>query len=278
MSNARTNARKLLDAIRSLRGVNVGGRHFNLPLSTNFSIQEPWMTDVLRKFVPHFDGAFVDIGANIGQTLLQLRAIDSERQYIGFEPNPSCASYLLELVRLNSLSFTDVVPAACGVKYGIEKLFCYQDSLFDSSASMVPDFRPNSIVNQANYIVTVPVSECLRALGYKAIGVVKIDIEGYEATAIEALETELRERRPCIIIELLPVYSVDNEARLSNSKRVESVVERNAYSIFRILKSDQGRLKSFEALAEFGVHGDMSLVDYVLLPSESVSRVLASSI
>jgi FkbM family methyltransferase len=271
----RRKIRKMVDSIRSLRGVRVGGKHFSLPVGAAFAIEEPWMGDVLRLLLPHFDGDFVDVGANIGQTLLQLRAIDLKRRYVGFEPNPSCAAYIFELARLNRLDATDLVPVACGTEYGIDKLFFYQDSLFDSSASLVPDFRSGSKVTQSTYVVTVPGGECLAAAGIVCVGLIKIDVEGYEAKVVQAFEAEISKCRPCLIMEVLPVYSAENKSRLDSDRKIEEVVNRNNYTVFRIMKTPEGRFARFVLVTEFGIHGDMSLVDYVLLPNESVDQVVA---
>jgi FkbM family methyltransferase len=264
-----------LNAIHSLRGVRVAGKHFDLPAGTLLTIEEPWMGDVLLRLLPYFDGDFVDVGANVGQTLLQLRAIDLKRRYVGFEPNPNCASYVSELVRLNEFDATELVPVACGQDFGIRRLYFYQDSSFDSSATLVSNFRPNQKITQTAYVVTAPVSECLAAMGIDSVGLIKIDIEGFEATVIQSLTREIEKHRPCVILEVLPVYSDENISRLANNRKIEEIVASYKYTICRVLKTRAGRLDRFLPLCGFGVNDDMNLVDYVLLPNEAVSRVVA---
>ena len=41
---------------------------------------------------------FIDVGVNVGQTLLKLKSISSEINYLGFEPNPNCVNYLKNLI------------------------------------------------------------------------------------------------------------------------------------------------------------------------------------
>lgn len=272
----RARARQLGRIVRSLKGVGVGGTHFALPIGPKFEIEEPWMTEIMRRMLPVFEGAFIDVGANIGQTLLQLRAIDTKRRYLGFEPNSTCASYILELIRINGLARTDIIPAACGLGYGISKLHFYQDSEFDASASLVSDFRTGSRVTKTSYVLTAPIGECLSEAEIDNIGIIKIDVEGYEANVIEALEAQLAKARPCLIVEVLPVYSAENVARLSGNYRIEAVLERASYSMFRVMKSANLHLNCLEPIDTLGIHGDMRLVDYVFLPNEFVEPCLRS--
>ena len=56
----------------------------------NIITTESWGVNLLKKIFPIINkGIFVDVGVNIGQTLLKLKAVDNEMNYIGFEPNPS---------------------------------------------------------------------------------------------------------------------------------------------------------------------------------------------
>jgi hypothetical protein len=61
---------------------------------SNFDLSEPWMVDALRRLLFLRPGAaFVDVGVNIGQTLLKLKSLAPDIVYVGFEPNPFCALY-----------------------------------------------------------------------------------------------------------------------------------------------------------------------------------------
>ncbi len=76
---------RLLHTIRmlkffNLRGhVRLNGKRFRVPVLgesgySNLDMSEPWMTELLRRLVPLCDGGFIDVGVNIGQTLLKVRA------------------------------------------------------------------------------------------------------------------------------------------------------------------------------------------------------------
>ena len=260
-------ARTTADRLRSLRGVAVNGQHFHLPFAPPLSIEEPWMADVLAR-LDGFQGAFVDIGANLGQTLLHLRSFGRERRYLGFEPNVHCAAYAMQLAAINGFAHTQLIPAACAFRIAVEQLHFFQDSDYDTSASLVEDFRKPGSEPRSSFVVTAPLEYCLARARVDRVGIVKIDVEGFEATVLGSMEPLLAKDRPAIVIEILPVYSTENNARLAETRRVEQAVTRSSYRLLRIAKAANGRLAGFEPIAEIAVHGDMSKADYVLCPSE----------
>jgi hypothetical protein len=55
---------------------------------------------------------------------------------------------------------------------------------------------------------------------------------------------------------------------------VEAMLRRLDYRILRIGKSLQGKLGHLQPIQTIGIHGDISMSDYVLCPQEDVDRVL----
>jgi len=98
----------LLESLGVLRWVNLripiahaqGGAGLRIPLvggagMQNILMTERWMTDLLRDLFQYRpDGIFIDVGVNVGQTLIKLRRLRPEQPYLGLEPNPSCLHYL----------------------------------------------------------------------------------------------------------------------------------------------------------------------------------------
>ena len=69
--------------------------------------------DCLGRLFALLPGAsVVDVGANLGQTLLKVKRLDRRARYVGFEPNPWCVVYMEELVRVNRLEHCSIVPRA----------------------------------------------------------------------------------------------------------------------------------------------------------------------
>ncbi len=84
--------------------ITVNNNSFKIPVIAgigfnNLFMSEVWMVQVLEKITKLKHGTFIDVGVNIGQTLIKLRSVDKEREYLGFEPNPLCVFYTEELIK-----------------------------------------------------------------------------------------------------------------------------------------------------------------------------------
>lgn len=271
-------ARRLHSIAKSVTGLKLGHRRFSLPFAPVPSLQEPWMADVISLLIPEFPGAFLDVGANLGQTLLYLRSVDRERPYLGFEPNVNCVAYIHKLIELNGFKNTHVIPAACALDYGLDKLYFYLDSPFDTSASLIENFRPSQQIQRKVFVVSVPAVPSLSAAGVGTLGIVKIDVEGYEANVLEALEERIVSDRPCFIIEILPAYDERNKDRIGANLRIQDVAFRNAYVILRLKKNARGNLENLVRIEDIGIHSDMDKVDYLLCPEERVCRLPVTAV
>ena len=83
----RTLHRKLLrrfdlPGMLSAASASVGGRTFLKPKVQGVmcEIAEPWVVDLLARLLPAKAGAFLDVGVNLGQTLLAVKAADPTRE------------------------------------------------------------------------------------------------------------------------------------------------------------------------------------------------------
>ena len=53
---------------------------------------------MLENLLKKKNGAYLDIGVNIGQTLMKLKSVNPKIEYIGFEPNATCVHYVNKLI------------------------------------------------------------------------------------------------------------------------------------------------------------------------------------
>src|SRR6202012_2839597 len=73
-----------------------------------------WLICLFKK-MPGIDKdvTIIDIGVNLGQTLLGIKTISNRRiKYIGFEPNPMCVYYAEKLIDYNNFKNCQIIPAA----------------------------------------------------------------------------------------------------------------------------------------------------------------------
>jgi hypothetical protein len=122
----------------------VNGRSVLVPVLSgigfdNLAAYEPWMDRVVALLLRRKPGAFVDVGANLGQTLLKVKTLAPEVPYVGFEPNPVCCHYLEKLIAINRFRSCTVLPVGLSNTAGLVSLHTRTDS--DCSGSIVPGLR-----------------------------------------------------------------------------------------------------------------------------------------
>ena len=92
---------------------DVDGKRFRIPVVNGIwpkNFGEKWMSVLIRKLLRASPGVFVDIGVNTGQTLLKVKSIDDQVQYVGIEPNSVCINYVHRLIVENTFQNAEIVP------------------------------------------------------------------------------------------------------------------------------------------------------------------------
>ncbi|MBP7997643.1 MAG: FkbM family methyltransferase [Chloroflexi bacterium] len=251
--------------------IKIGGTRFKIPVIQemglgNFTVTEPWMMDLIQDLYKKKTGAFIDIGANIGQTLLKLKSVAPEVDYVGFEPNPACVYYLRELFKANHFKRSIVIPTGLFNADRLMELLFFGLSEVNSGASIIMDFRPTNKVYERQHVPVFRFDEVHKTLPIEQIAIIKIDVEGAEMEVLQGLQKTLMEQRPFLIMEILPAYNDQNFQRLERQRQIEQFAKEANYSIFRILKTDKERLLGLEDLEIIGIHSDLRKCDYVFIP------------
>ncbi len=239
---------------------------------SNLFENEPWMAEILETLLPAYHGMFVDVGVNIGQTLLKLKSIDQNRDYFGFEVNPSCISYLKELIKINDLQNINLMPFGLADKTGLTKLQFYYNNEVDVTASIISDYRPDDKVVRSEYVISSRLDD-LEIFSKGNIGIIKIDVEGAELEVLSGSKNTLSAKRPVIIIEILPAYSEENLNRVKRQNQIELIFKELNYNIFRIKKDSENHFKGLKNLDSFQIDGNISQSDYLLIPEEKAAQI-----
>lgn len=233
----------------------------------HFFENELWLNNLLKKLIPVYCNTdyFIDVGVNTGQTLLKVKLINREADYLGFEPNPNCLFYLYHLIRYNRFENVTILPYALSNVSGMIDLNFHSASTTDSLASIVPNFRQGSFNR-----IKVPLinGDDLSFLENCKHGIIKIDVEGGELEAIKGLDRVIQRDRPIIICEVLPVYSVENTQRLKRQHELESMLRDFSYCISLI-----DHVGSLEEIDSIGIHSDLNRVNYLFCPVEGKNEL-----
>lgn len=264
----------LLEHVNLRVRVPIAGTSFLVPLNGNAGYynlrpSEPWLLRALTAIVGWKPGAFLDVGVNVGQTLLMYAAAGGTGPYYGFDPNAAAAAYVNELIRVNGLEWARVVPVGLSDQTGCARL--HLSSNVDGAASLVNGFRPDSSYKRTEVVVIFRGDDMVKALQPGPISIVKIDVEGGELDVLRGLEATLRAHRPMVFCEILPVYETRSESgrtRRSRTDALEALLQRNDYRIVRLLR-DYGT----QELDAVETHADPTLCEYLFHPAEARETV-----
>jgi len=190
------------------RRARFGNQRFKMPgyyasrLANNDEFHEVYMKLVYQGLLASRPGTFIDIGVNIGQTLIKILGIDRNRAYIGFEPQIPCCYNVEQFLQLNHLRNVSILPIAISDSNSILKL--YSHGQFDEMASLATKDDENMPV--VSYAQARIGDEVFRELEIQDICVIKIDVEGAELQVIRGLQETLLAKHPPLIFEILPNF------------------------------------------------------------------------
>ena len=252
--------------------VKINNTRFQIPFTgskmgtENILLVEAWFTNVfiaLRNVISS-DECFVDVGMNIGQTVLKVRSVDKTIPYIGFEPNVVCVNYLYKLMRVNRFEGIRIFPVGLGANSEI--FILHADNEFASGASMIKGFRKNQKIK---FEYNTPVFNGDGILRDEAVGIIKIDVEGFEVNVINGIIDVLKIKRPFVICEVLPNYGNLDSDRFKRQTELENLLHSLNYIICRVDESTSKLIR----LSTFGSFDSMSDTNYVFVASEKIENL-----
>ncbi|MAT46955.1 MAG: hypothetical protein CMO35_05930 [Verrucomicrobiaceae bacterium] len=251
----------------------INGRAFRIPIVGGLGgpmrhDYEPWMLKTLQEIEPVCEGSFLDVGVNLGQTLLAVKSIRPDWDYVGFEPNPFCVFYAMKLIEANSLDPCMLFPFGISDCTGAMDLRL--NSLTGGEGSIVAGFRGEDEYKRQIKVPILGAEALPEELETRRFGLVKVDVEGGELEVFQALQPLLERDRPVIITELLPVYDPETKQgrfRQSRQDQLLAIVQELGYRIVR-LHLDGSR----ELLEGIAPHGEIRLSNYLFARAEQVEQ------
>lgn len=266
---------KLLSKINISGTLELMGYKFKVPLSGGVGLhniyeKEDWMTDVLNQSYAFTQGVFLDIGVNLGQTLMKVKACCPAMKYVGFEPNPVCVAYVKELMKANGFINDQLIPIGLANETGIQLLNFFNTGATDSSASIVENFRADQ-TDRREWVPCFSFDSISKSIGISNIGIIKIDVEGAESYVLQGMKETLMREQPLLLLEVLPIYSIENTERMKKQHAIEQLMTELNYRIFRI-KKNKNLFSSYEPLNHIGVHSNIDDVDYLLVPFSKINK------
>jgi FkbM family methyltransferase len=254
------------------------------PLRALMDWRPDWKTHAIGKILRSRKGVMIDVGANVGQTLLDFLAAPVRSTYLGFEPNVICYQHLAKLVFDNGLDECHVVPAALGNRHGITTLYRYGGDV-DAGATTLRDLRPR-LNAQGTNVCVFRLDELPEILPEPQIALIKIDTEGGELDALRGMEQTIARTQPWIMCEVLHRdVSAEAEPFSRRSDELMQFLSGIGYEVLHIVQGQAaGTIVSADEVSAFPdvVWDDESSpcnCDYLFVPkgqAEAARQVLGS--
>jgi len=238
---------------------------------TNFVLGKNWIDGLLESFIEK-ERTFVDVGVNIGQTLLRVKTLYPELEYLGFEPNSTCISYTQQLIKINQ--FNNCIVQNCALFNSVASLILEKTYIEDSRASLISSLRPNYFEEKENVL----------ALDYqsfymdKDVSFVKIDVEGAEYEVLQGMKDALVKYKPIITCEVLDCHSSETfDFTQKRATLVSELLKSIDYEIVQLYANKNSIIsynKIDSILIKQWTHESEFLNDYLFYPSDKKKSVL----
>lgn len=241
------------------------------------SLKIPVINDVGRAHLdehePHIEALFkrlykpgtllIDVGVNIGQTLLKFVSVAGrDCRYVGFEPNTKAASYVDEIILRNALVNAMVLPVGLGATTRIASLLVGTAGTTDPGASINAQMRDADFYGARKAVAVFNGDDVLAELDLQRGPIIlKIDVEGAELEVLAGLTKTLSKLSPMVILEILPPSGFSHEVnvfRIDQAKRLKRFMADHGYREFAV--GIDGKL----------VEGVSATCDYLYVHSGSV--------
>ena len=285
--SVKATVKRLLRPFNLVVPASVYGTRFRVPIirgvgGSHRQGSEPWMIDAFgRLFRVAGRAGLIDVGVNIGQTLLKLRSIERHCRYVGFEPNPFCIQFVNEVIALNGFDDCVILPVALSTRAGLIDFIA--DSEADSAASMVQDLRPGKARLRKQYIAMLAFDDIAADLDLAGIPVVKIDVEGAELEVLGGMRGFLRSHRPWVICEVLHAHTAAQLGFVGRrNAELMALLREVGYAVYRIVKGERMAsvtgLIPVDAFPEdvFDSRVSPAVCDYLLVPQERAGDTVAA--
>lgn len=235
---------------------------------SNYVTESDWLDSLIKLFTREDSHGFVDVGTNIGQTLIKAKSIRPKLEYIGFEPNSSCVIYLQDLIKTNNFKNCTIIN--CALFSSVQFLNLEKNLSDDLRASVVSLLRPAYFKEK----------ESVMAINYdsffldKKISFVKIDAEGSELEIIEGMKKSIQKYKPIIVCEVLDSHNAKSlnftQSRATELCRLMQAID---YVIFHLIRDQlHHQILDFKKVNDILIKQwtteSISMNDYLFCPSD----------
>jgi FkbM family methyltransferase len=185
---------------------------------------EPETHIFLNNLIEAIDGAitFVDVGANIGEFVIDITRHKNVTRVIAFEPNSDCVEAIKKSLELNEVEHYQVIEKLVGESIG-QRPFAISQSVGGSSILSKESVASDSRATMTTLDLELAIDS--------QNTIILIDVEGYEPGVLRGAVEFIKTHQPLIIYEYNHVSKMHFK-----SADIKAIIGDN-YTIFR-LRSD----------------------------------------
>lgn len=269
----------LLRYLNVSRSIGFAGRNVIIPVINglgypNLFLKPNWLYSLINHFFTTAGEGFVDVGANIGQTLVAVKAANQSIQYMGFEPSVSCCYYLKNLIQANG--FVDCRVHNVALSDTLKQTILETNGEADPTGSIVTALRP-AFFSRRESVFSIDHD---RLPTEHKITCVKIDVEGGELETLLGMQILIARDRPYILCEILDSYSADVLAFTQRrADRVGELLRQHRYNIIQLAQNEAtDQIVSFNEIDTIRIEQwrkeSLQLNDYIFYPQERWQYVI----
>lgn len=235
-----------------------------------------WKTRIIKSLLREANGDFIDVGANIGQSLCSYVYAGVDCGYWGIEPNEECVAILNQIIEYNKIANCMILGIGLSNVKTAGQLFVQPGFATDTRATIRPEIRPNRKY-KIKEVPLLPFDLIREKHHISKVGLVKIDAEGAELQVLRGMATVLNADRPPILCEVLlrDKFAEKNRYRAWSVELMNLLSESN-YDVHRAKRTGPQPNVSAFPVTEFPLQVWTQFrrgqCDYVFLPREHAAR------
>jgi FkbM family methyltransferase len=160
----------------------------------------PWWRALCRR-----SGSVLELGANVGWFTVQAARAAPGVRHVAVEPHPVSLRICRANLALNGIGTVELLGAAAVADAaGTARLLVPADQLATPTVAFLPSGTelPRAMARDVTTVLDVPAVDVRELLA--GADLVKLDVEGQEHALLAAGLDVLRERRPTVVVEVLP--------------------------------------------------------------------------
>jgi FkbM family methyltransferase len=263
--------KRITERFNFTSSVTLNSKKFIIPIIknmgfSNLKLKSDWFLQLLKQLNLPKDSSFIDIGVNVGQTLLTFKSCYNN-PYWGFEPNSACVFYLNTLIDINNIKNANIIPLGLSSHNSVAKFYLKGD--VDSAATTVNELRPDFYEVQNATYVPLFSFDSLELAEINNISLIKIDVEGAELEVLLGLTETIRKYQPRIICEILD-YHADSSKQVMQERadKLFTHVSSLNYDIYRLVHTGNEiqTEKQDKIVLKQWTEESFDLNDYLLVP------------